>query len=128
MASTALCAFARSVSDNPAPAVVELLARRGAPSRGIADHRELFGKVDAVSIAADNPDRQVVFFGVGFETTAPANAMAVFQAKQRGLTNFSMLVSHVLVPPAIEALMNSDRKSTRLNSSHIPLSRMPSSA
>ena len=49
----------------------------------------------------------MVFFAVGFETTAPANAMAVFQARQRGLTNFSMLVSHVLVPPAIEALMTS---------------------
>jgi hydrogenase expression/formation protein HypD len=71
------------------------------------DVRVVYSPLDAVTIAADNPDREVVFFGVGFETTAPANAMAVFQAHQRGLRNFSMLVSHVLVPPAIEALMNS---------------------
>ena len=51
-----------------------------------------------------NPDKQVVFFGVGFETTAPANAMSVHLAKRRGLKNFSLLVSHVLVPPAIEAI------------------------
>ncbi|MEM8746083.1 MAG: hydrogenase formation protein HypD [Actinomycetota bacterium] len=71
------------------------------------DVRIVYSPLDAVEIAEDEPDRQVVFFGVGFETTAPANAMAVFQARQRGLTNFSMLVSHVLVPPAIEALMTS---------------------
>jgi len=53
-----------------------------------------------------NPDRQVVFFGVGFETTAPANAMSVHLAKRRGLKNFSLLVSHVLVPPAIEAILS----------------------
>jgi hydrogenase expression/formation protein HypD len=58
-------------------------------------------------LAAKNPDRQVVFFGVGFETTAPANAMSVHLAKRRGLKNFSLLVSHVLVPPAIEAIMSS---------------------
>ena len=71
------------------------------------DVRVVYSPLDAIKIARDNPDRQVVFFGIGFETTAPANAMAVFQAKQQGLTNFSMLVSHVLVPPAIEAIMNS---------------------
>jgi hydrogenase expression/formation protein HypD len=71
------------------------------------DVRVVYSPLDAVEIAENEPDKQVVFFGVGFETTAPANAMAVFQARQRGLDNFSMLVSHVLVPPAIEALMTS---------------------
>jgi hydrogenase expression/formation protein HypD len=75
-------------------------------SRG-ADVRVVYSPLDAVTIAAENPDREVVFFGVGFETTAPANAMAVHQARERGLHNFSMLVSHVLVPPAIEAIMSS---------------------
>ena len=70
------------------------------------DVRVVYSPLDAVQIAADNPDREVVFFGVGFETTAPANAMAVHQARERGLRNFSMLVSHVLVPPAIEAIMS----------------------
>ncbi|MFN8222864.1 MAG: hydrogenase formation protein HypD [Gaiellales bacterium] len=69
------------------------------------DVRVVYSPLDAVELAADNPEREVVFFGVGFETTAPANAMAVHQAKTRGLRNFSMLVSHVLVPPAIEAIM-----------------------
>jgi len=71
------------------------------------DVRVVYSPLDAVKIARENPDREVVFFGIGFETTAPANAMAVFQAKQQGLRNFSMLVSHVLVPPAIEAIMSS---------------------
>ena len=60
-----------------------------------------------MDLAVKNPDRQVVFFGVGFETTGPANAMSVHVAKRRGLKNFSVLVSHVLVPPAIEAIMSS---------------------
>ncbi len=72
------------------------------------DVRVVYSPLDAVRIAEDEPDRQVVFFGVGFETTAPANAMAIVQARQRGVTNFSMLVSHVLVPPAIELLMASE--------------------
>ncbi len=71
------------------------------------DVRVVYSPLDAVTTAAENPDREVVFFGVGFETTAPANAMAVHQARERGLHNFSMLVSHVLVPPAIEAIMRS---------------------
>ena len=58
-------------------------------------------------LARENPDRQVVFFGIGFETTAPANAMTVYQAKRLGIANFSLLVSHVLVPPAIAAIMES---------------------
>jgi hydrogenase expression/formation protein HypD len=71
------------------------------------DVRVVYSPLDAIELAEHNPGKQIVFFGVGFETTAPANAMAVFQARQRGLSNFSMLVSHVLVPPAIEALMSS---------------------
>jgi len=72
-----------------------------------ADVRVVYSPLDAVELAVKNPDRQVVFFGVGFETTGPANAMAVHVAKRRGLKNFSVLVSHVLVPPAIEAIMSS---------------------
>ena len=71
------------------------------------DVRIVYSPLDAVKLAEENPEREVVFFGVGFETTAPATAMAVFQAAQKGLKNFSMLISHVLVPPAIEALMSS---------------------
>jgi len=71
------------------------------------DVRIVYSPLDAVRLAQKVPDRQVVFFGIGFETTAPANAMAVLQAARLGLTNFSMLVSHVLVPPAIEALLGS---------------------
>ncbi len=71
------------------------------------DVRIVYSPLDAVRIARENPDREVVFFAVGFETTAPANAMAVWQAKQLGITNFSILVSHVLVPPAIEAILSS---------------------
>ncbi len=71
------------------------------------DVRIVYSPLDALQLARKNPDRQVVFFGIGFETTAPANAMAVAQAKRLGLDNFSMLVSHVLVPPAIEAILTS---------------------
>ena len=70
------------------------------------DVRVVYSPLDAVELAVKHPDRQVVFFGVGFETTAPANAMSVHLAKRRGLKNFSLLVSHVLVPPAIEAIMS----------------------
>ena len=69
------------------------------------DVRIVYSPLDAVALARANPDKQVVFFGIGFETTAPANAMAVHLAKQQRAQNFSMLVSHVLVPPAIEAIM-----------------------
>ena len=71
------------------------------------DVRIVYSPLDALKIAQENPKSEVVFFGIGFETTAPANAMAVFQAKQQGINNFSMLVSHVLVPPAIAAIMES---------------------
>ena len=71
------------------------------------DVRIVYSPLDALKIAQDNPDKTVVFFGIGFETTAPANAMAVMQAKNLGIDNFAMLVSHVTVPPAITALMES---------------------
>ncbi|MEZ0050569.1 hydrogenase expression/formation protein HypD [Mycobacterium sp. MAA66] len=71
------------------------------------DVRVVYSPLDALTIARDNPERQVVFFGIGFETTAPANAMTVYQAKRLGIKNFSLLVSHVLVPPAIAAIMES---------------------
>jgi hydrogenase expression/formation protein HypD len=71
------------------------------------DVRVVYSPLDAVELAVRNPDKQVVFCGVGFETTAPANAMSVHLANRRGLKNFSLLVSHVLVPPAIEAIMSS---------------------
>ena len=71
------------------------------------DVRIVYSPLDAVQIARQNPQKEVVFFGVGFETTAPANAMAAHFAKQQGIRNFSVLVSHVLVPPAIEAIMQS---------------------
>lgn len=73
-----------------------------------ADVRILYSPLEAVRIAQENPDKQVVFFAVGFETTAPANALSVLHAKRLGLNNYSILASHVLVPPAIEAVMNDD--------------------
>ena len=71
-----------------------------------ADIRTVYSPLEAVTIAKENPEREVVFFAVGFETTAPANGLAVLQAHEQGLKNFSILASHVLVPPAIEAIMN----------------------
>ncbi|MGZ3472455.1 MAG: hydrogenase formation protein HypD, partial [Isosphaeraceae bacterium] len=73
-----------------------------------ADVRVVYSPLDAVNLAAARPDRQVVFFAIGFETTAPPNAMAVWLARKRRLTNFSVLVSHVLVPPMLEALLQAD--------------------
>ena len=73
-------------------------------SRG-ADVRVVYSPLDAVAIARRNPDKRVVFFAIGFETTAPANAMAVFTARRDGVRNFSMLVSHVLVPPSIASIL-----------------------
>ena len=69
------------------------------------DVRIVYSPLDAVTIARDTPEREVVFFAVGFETTAPANAMALYQARRLGLANFSVLVAHVLVPPAMEAIL-----------------------
>lgn len=71
------------------------------------DIRVVYSPLDAVKIAQENPDKQVVFFAIGFETTAPANAMSVLQANSLGLSNFSILVSHVCVPPAMEAILSS---------------------
>ncbi|MEO8191264.1 MAG: hydrogenase formation protein HypD [Acidobacteriota bacterium] len=73
-------------------------------SRG-ADVRVVYSPLDAVRIASQNPGKEVVFFGIGFETTAPANAMAVYRAQKEGVDNFSMLLSHVLVPPAMAAIL-----------------------
>ncbi|MGZ4789508.1 MAG: hydrogenase formation protein HypD, partial [Terriglobales bacterium] len=73
-----------------------------------ADVRIVYSPLDALKLAKANPEKQVVFFAVGFETTAPANAMAAWQADHDGVDNFSLLVSHVLVPPAMEALLSSE--------------------
>jgi hydrogenase expression/formation protein HypD len=72
------------------------------------DVRIVYSPLDALALARQHPERKVVFFAVGFETTAPANAMAVSRAAAEGLENFSVLVAHVLVPPALEALLSSD--------------------
>jgi len=75
-------------------------------SRG-ADVRVVYSPIDSLKIARANPDKKVVFFAIGFETTAPGNAMAVWQAHKQGIKNFSVLVSHVLVPPAIASILQS---------------------
>ncbi len=80
----------------------DLLSAR---ARG-ADIRTVYSPLDAVKLAENNPERKVVFFAIGFETTAPGNAAAVYQAKQQGLSNFFLLVAQVLVPPAIEAILS----------------------
>ncbi len=77
----------------------------GVKARG-GDVRIVYSPLDAVALARSHPEREVVFFAVGFETTAPANAMAVWQASREGLRNFSILSTHVLVPPAMEAILN----------------------
>lgn len=71
------------------------------------DVRVVYSTLDALEIARQNPDREVVFFAIGFETTAPGNALAILQAEKEGLHNFSELASHVLVPPALKALLSS---------------------
>jgi hydrogenase expression/formation protein HypD len=73
-----------------------------------ADIRILYSPLEAVAIAEQHPDREVVFFAVGFETTAPANALSVVHAHRRGVSNYSILASHVLVPPAIKAVIDDD--------------------
>ena len=75
---------------------------------GGADIRILYSPLEAVNLAQANPDREVVFFAVGFETTAPANALSVIHAHKLGVKNYSILTSHVLVPPAIAAVMNDE--------------------
>ena len=76
-----------------------------AKARG-GDVRMVYSPLDAVALAKKHPDREVIFFAIGFETTAPANAMAAYQAKKQGLQNFSLLVSQVLVPPAMDTLLS----------------------
>lgn len=78
-------------------------------SRG-GDVRVVYSPLDALALARELPEREMVFFAVGFETTAPANALAVVQAEREGLRNFSLLVSHVRVPPALEAILASPRR------------------
>lgn len=73
------------------------------------DIRILYSPLEAVKIAEENPDRQVVFFAVGFETTAPANALSVLHASRKGLKNYSILASHVLVPPAMRAILSDEQ-------------------
>ncbi len=77
----------------------------GARARG-GDVRVVYSPLDALAVARANPGSEVVFFAVGFETTAPANAMAAFQARREGIANFSLLVSHVLVPPAMTTILD----------------------
>lgn len=74
------------------------------------DVRIVYSPLDALALAKQHPKNEVVFFAVGFETTAPANALAVYQAHQAGVKNFSLLVSHVLVPPAIEAILSDEQR------------------
>lgn len=73
-----------------------------------ADIRVLYSPIEALQLAKAHPDKEVVFFAVGFETTAPANALSVVQADKMGLTNYSILASHVLVPPAMEAILSDE--------------------
>jgi len=74
-----------------------------------ADIRIIYSPLDCLKIALKNPDKQVVFFAVGFETTAPSTALTIYQAQQQNIDNFSVLVSHVLVPPAMEAILSSSQ-------------------
>lgn len=91
-----------------------------AKSRG-ADVRAIYSPLDALAVARAEPERQVVLFAVGFETTAPANAMAAFRARHDGVANFSMLASHVLVPPAMRAILDapSNRIQAFLAAGHV---------
>ncbi|MGE5643527.1 MAG: hydrogenase formation protein HypD [Byssovorax cruenta] len=85
------------------------------------DVRVVYSPLEAVKTAQANPDKQVVFFAIGFETTAPPNAMAILQAKQLGIQNFSVLVSHVCVPPAMDAILSakSNRVQAFLAAGHV---------
>lgn len=74
-----------------------------------ADVRILYSPLEAVELAKKNPDKEVVFFAVGFETTAPANALSIVHADKQGVDNYSILASHVLVPPAMEAILNDEQ-------------------
>ena len=81
-----------------------ICSRSGPPG---GDVRVVYSPLDALKIAQQNPDKQVVFFAIGFETTAPANVMSVLQAQALGVSNYSVLVSHVRVPPAMHAILSS---------------------
>lgn len=97
-----LCSFGDMLRvPGSARSLLESRARGG-------DVRVVYSPLDAVRLASENPDREIVFFAVGFETTAPATALAVEQARVRRLANFSLLVAHVLVQPAMDAIMRSD--------------------
>ena len=76
---------------------------------GGGDVRMVYSPMDALALAKRQPEKEIVFFAVGFETTAPANAMAAYQARQQNVRNFSLLVSHVLVPPAMEAILSAPK-------------------
>lgn len=102
-----LCTFGDMIR---VPGSRESLAKTKA--RG-ANVRIVYSPMDALQLAKQTPDKEIVFLAVGFETTAPANAMAVYQAKKENIKNFSVLVSHVLVPPAIVTLLNNPK--TRIN-------------
>lgn len=86
-----------------------------------ADIRIVYSPLDAVKLALQHPDKQVVFFGVGFETTAPTTALTAYQAKQLGLLNFSLLICHVRVPPIMQALLNSTNRQVQgfLGAGHV---------
>lgn len=88
---------------------------------GGGDVRVVYSPLEAIQLAEANPDKQVVFFAIGFETTAPANTMAVLQAQQKGIRNFSVLVSHVCVPPAMHAILSakSNRVQAFLAAGHV---------
>ncbi|PSB02550.1 hydrogenase formation protein HypD [Merismopedia glauca] len=98
-----LCSFGDMLRVPGTPGMGDLLSVKATGG----DVRMLYSPLDALKIAQVNPDKEVVFFAVGFETTAPATAMAVYQAAQQNLHNFSLLVSHVRVPPAMEAILSS---------------------
>ncbi|MGB8699844.1 MAG: hydrogenase formation protein HypD [Thermosynechococcaceae cyanobacterium] len=98
-----LCSFGDMLRVPGSPGQGDLLSIKAMGG----DVRILYSPLDALKIAQANPDKEVVFFAVGFETTAPATAMAVYQGAQQNLSNFSLLVSHVLVPPAMEAILSS---------------------
>ena len=86
-----------------------------------ADIRTVYSPLDALKLSQDNPDKQVVFFGVGFETTAPTVALAIYQARQLQLENFSVLASHVRVPPVMQALLSSEANTVQgfLGAGHV---------
>ena len=98
-----LCSFGDMLRVPGSPGQGDLLSAKALGG----DVRMLYSPLDALTIAQQNPDKAVVFFAVGFETTAPATAMTVYQAAQQQLQNFSVLVSHVRVPPAMEAILGS---------------------